>query len=82
MSELQIYGITLAIVVVSAIVIYLLDRRSKSEPIVWTDALKIGAGAGTIAGGVVYSMTTQDSNAVVEPLVGAVQEMFVGKPTF
>jgi hypothetical protein len=82
MSELQVYGITLAIVVVSAIVIYLLDRRSKSEPIVWTDALKIGTGAGTIAGGVLYSMTMPDSDAVVEPLAGAVQEMFVGKPTF
>jgi hypothetical protein len=82
MNELQIYGITLAIVVVSAVVLYLLDRRSKSEPIVWTDAVKIGGGAGTIAGGILYSMTTPDGAAVAEPLASAVQEMFVGKPEF
>lgn len=82
MSELQMYGITLAIVVVSAVVLYLLDRRSKSEPIVWSDAIKIGGGAGTIAGGILYSMTAPESAAVAEPLVGAVQEMFVGKPEF
>jgi hypothetical protein len=82
MNELQLYGVTLAIVVTSAVVLYLLDRRSKGEPILWTDAIKIGGGAGTIAGGILYSMTTPDSAAVMEPLAGAVQEMFVGKPEF
>ena len=79
-GELQMYAGIVLLVIVSAIVLYIMDRRSKSAPFVWTDAAKLGAGAGTLAGGILYSVTSPDSPAA--SVVEQVQEMFVGKPEF
>jgi len=81
-SELQTYGTIFAIVVIASVVLYMLDRRSKSESIVWTDAFKIGGGAATLTGGILYSMLTPESAADVAEPFAMVQDMFVGKPGF
>ena len=75
-------GLVLLVVVVAA-VLYYIDRKSKDEPMVFLDGAKIAAGAGTLAGGVVYALGGSDGvSSVTEPVVAAVQDMFVGKPEF
>jgi len=78
-GELQMYGGIVLLVIASAMVLYTMDRRSKSAPFLWSDAAKIGAGAGTLAGGILYSVTSPETAAVVTEHM---QDMFVGKPEF
>jgi hypothetical protein len=64
-------------------IVYALERRSKSEPIVWVDAGKITIFGGIIAAGVVFATTTDVVTDTVKAMeIPAVQDMFVGKPTF
>jgi len=64
-------------------IVYALERRSKSEPIVWTDAGKITIFGGIIAAGVVFATTTDVVADTMKSMeIPAVQDMFVGKPTF
>lgn len=72
----------LSVALVSFIV-YALERRTKSEPIVWEDALKLSLFGGLITAGVVFASTAEAIKEVVESIdVPAVQEMFVGTPSF
>ena len=83
MDEVYYYAMIVGVVVVVAAVLYYIDRKSKDEPMVFLDGAKIAAGAGTLAGGVVYALGGSDGvSSVTEPVVTAVQEMFVGKPEF
>lgn len=83
MDEVYYYAMIVGVVVVVAGVLYYLDRRSKDEPMVFLDGAKIAAGAGTLAGGVVFALGGSDGvSSVTEPVVTAVQDMFVGKPGF
>ena len=83
MDEVYYYAMIVGVVVVVAAILYVMDRRSKDEPPVFLDGAKIAAGAGTLAGGVVFALGGSDGVATVtEPVVSAVQDMFVGKPGF
>jgi hypothetical protein len=83
MDEVYYYAMIVGVVVVVAAVLYYIDRKSKDEPTVFLDGAKIAAGAGTLAGGVVYALGGSDGvSSVTEPVVAAVQDMFVGKPEF
>jgi hypothetical protein len=83
MDEVYYYAMIVGVVVVVAAVLYVMDRRSKEEPMVFLDGAKIAAGAGTLAGGVVFALGGSDGvSAATEPVVSAVQDMFVGKPEF
>ena len=83
MDEVSYYAMIVGVVVVVAAVLYIMDRRSKDEPMVFLDGAKIAAGAGTLAGGVVFALGGSDGvSSVTEPVVAAVQDMFVGKPEF
>jgi len=83
MDEMYYYAMIVGVVVAVAAVLYVMDRRSKEEPMVFLDGAKIAAGAGTLAGGVVFAMGGSDGvSAATEPMVTAVQDMFVGKPEF
>jgi hypothetical protein len=73
--------VSIAVALVSFI-IYALERRSKSEEIVWTDALKISAFGGLISAGIVFTTTAEPMKEVAKEVVPAVQEMFVGSPSF
>jgi len=76
---------SLAVAIV-AFIIYALERRSKNEPIVWENAAKISIFGGLITAGVVFGTTTDLPSEVVKETVPAaataVQEMFVGAPSF
>lgn len=74
-------GIAVAIV---CFILYALDRRSKEEPIDWVVAGKLSLFGGILSSGVVFA-TTSEVPAVAEAakeVIPAVQDMFVGKPTF
>ena len=72
----------LSVALVSFIV-YALERRTKSEPIVWEDALKLSLFGGLVTAGVVFASTAEAIKEVVDSVdVAAVQEMFVGTPSF
>jgi hypothetical protein len=79
MSEFYTYGMIVGAVVVVAIVLYAMDRRSKDQPIETTDAAKVGGGAAVLTGGILYALGGAEA---AEPMVTAVQEMFTGKPSF
>jgi hypothetical protein len=78
-SELYTYGMIVGAVVMVAVVLYVMDRRGKDQPIDVTDAAKVGGGAGVLTAGVVYALGGADA---AEPMVTAVQDMFTGKPSF
>jgi hypothetical protein len=64
-------------------IVYALERRSKDEPIDWTDAGKLSLFGGIISAGVVFATTTDVvTDAVKNMEIPNVQDMFVGKPTF
>jgi len=64
-------------------IVYALERRSKGEPIDWTDAGKLSLFGGIISAGVVFATTTDVVTDAVKTMdVPSVQDMFVGKPSF
>ena len=65
-----------------AALLYVLDRRAKSQGVDYTDLGKIVAGSGILTGGVLYSLGTESVVDVAESVTAAAQEMFVGKPEF
>jgi len=75
---------SLAVALVSFI-IYALERKSKGEPIVWESALKLSLFGGLVTSGVVFATTVdvpEVAKTVSETVPSAVQEMFVGTPSF
>jgi len=77
--------IVIASVAVSlvAFILYALERRSKQEPIVWEDALKLSVFGGLLSAGVVFAATAETVKEVAGAVdVPSIQEMFVGTPTF
>jgi hypothetical protein len=68
-----------------AFILYALERRSKSEPIAWEDATKLSVFGGLVTAGIVFA-TTSDVKTAVDTIsaieLPAVQEMFVGTPSF
>jgi uncharacterized membrane protein len=64
-------------------IVYALERRSKGEPIDWTDAGKLSLFGGIISAGVVFATTTDVVTDAVKTMdIPSVQDMFVGKPSF
>jgi len=77
----------IGIVAVVAVVLYAVERYTQKKPVEWMDASKIGLLSGAGAGGIVYAMGGGESAvATVAEMAssagGAVQDMFVGKPSF
>lgn len=64
-------------------ILYALDRKFRGEPIDWPTALKLSTVGALLSGGIAYATSPE---AVVEAVKAietpAVQEMFVGVPTF
>ena len=72
-------------VALAAFIVYAIERRSKSEPIVWENALKLSTFGGLIAAGIVF-VSTSDVKTVAETVAAvelpSAQDMFVGTPSF
>jgi ABC-type Fe3+ transport system permease subunit len=71
-----------------AFIAYALDRKSKGEPILWETAGKLCLFGGLVTSGVVFATGPEAMVDAVKtvtdsvPSVAAVQDMFVGLPTF
>jgi hypothetical protein len=77
---------SMAVALVSFIV-YALERRSKKEPIVWEDALKLSLFSGIVTSGVVFASTADVATVsevvkTVSETAVSTQDMFVGTPSF
>jgi uncharacterized membrane protein YeiH len=77
----------IGIVAIVAVILYAVERYTQKKPVEWMDASKIGLLSGAGAGGIVYAMGGGDNavSAVADIATsagGAVQDMFVGKPSF
>ena len=84
MMMLVVVSVAVALV---SFILYALDRRSKEQPILWADALKLSMFSGLITSGVVFA-TSDSTTTVIETVknvaetASATQDMFVGAPTF
>ena len=76
--------IVIVLVAVGAVVVYIAERYTKKKPVDWTDASKIGLLSGAGAGGLLFAMGGDTETVVATASVAstAVQDMFVGKPSF
>jgi hypothetical protein len=76
--------IVIVLVALAGVVVYAAERYTKKQPVDWTDASKIGLLSGAGAGGLLYAMGGDTETVVATASVAstAVQDMFVGKPSF
>jgi hypothetical protein len=67
-------------------ILYALDRRFRGEQIEWLSAAKLTVMGGLLSGGIAYTVSSPEvvveAVKAVVPEAPAVQEMFVGVPTF
>jgi len=68
-------------------ILYVLDRRMRSEPIDWLTALKITSVGALLSGGTGYALSSDTPVTEVIKVAEVLakpetQEMFVGVPTF
>jgi len=76
--------IMIVIVAVAGVFVYIVERYTKKKPVEWSDAAKIGLLSGAGAGGLLYAVggDVETVTATVSTASSAVQDMFVGKPSF
>ena len=83
--ESSMVAMIIGIVVVGAVALYVIDRYTKKEEIVWADAAKIGVVSSLLTGGVVFATSSDVGTAVVDAVktgASTASDMFVGKPSF
>jgi hypothetical protein len=76
--------IVIVLVALAGIAVYAAERYTKKQPVDWMDASKIGLLSGAGAGGLLFAMGGDTETVVATASVAstAVQDMFVGKPSF
>ena len=76
--------LVIVLVAIASVIVYIVERYTKKKRVEWSDASKIGLVAGASAGGLVYALggDTESVVASVSTASTAVQDMFVGKPSF
>ncbi len=75
---------SLAVAIV-CFILYALDRKSKNEPIDFSQASKLSILGGLLTSGVVFASTAEPVNVVTEvvkEVIPEAQEMFLGTPSF
>jgi hypothetical protein len=70
------------IVVVAAILLYVVDRKSRGEPIDLSILTKITSFSAIVAGGIVFALQSDSVTEAVTAVTETAQDMFVGKPSF
>lgn len=76
--------ILIVIVAIAGMSVYAVERYTRKQPVDWMDASKIGLLSGAGAGGLLYAMggDIEVATTAVTHASSAVQDMFVGKPSF
>ena len=82
MPDYQMLAMVVGAVMIVAALLYVLDRRAKTQPVDYTDLGTIAVGSGVLASGVVYSLGTETVADAAETVATTAQDMFVGKPEF
>lgn len=73
----------IGIVTFGAIALYVLDRYSKQQEIVWSDAAKVGVAGSLLTGGIVFAIGGDGGAAVVDAVQKTIEsDIFLGKPSF
>jgi beta-lactamase regulating signal transducer with metallopeptidase domain len=77
--------IMIVVVAVAGVLVYIVERYTKKKQVEWMDAAKIGLLSGAGAGGLLYAVGGDVETVVTSTVAtasSAVQDMFVGKPSF
>ena len=77
--------IMIVVVAVAGVLVYIVERYTKKKQVEWMDAAKIGLLSGAGAGGLLYAVGGDVETVVtstVSTASSAVQDMFVGRPSF
>ena len=74
--------VIVGIVVVAAIVLYIVDRKSRGEPIDLGILAKISSFSAIVSGGIVFALQSDSVTEAVAVVTESAQDMFVGKPSF
>jgi TRAP-type C4-dicarboxylate transport system permease small subunit len=77
--------IMIVVVAVAAVLVYIVERYTKKKPVEWADAAKVGLLSGAGAGGLLYAVGGDVESVVTSTVTTAsvaVQDMFVGRPSF
>ena len=77
--------IMIIVVAVAGVLVYIVERYTKKKQVEWMDAAKIGLLSGAGAGGLLYAVGGDVETVVTSTVAtasSAVQDMFVGKPSF
>jgi len=70
------------IVVVAAILLYVVDRKSRGEPMDMGILAKISSFSAIVTGGIVFALQSDSVTEAVTAVTETAQDMFVGKPSF
>jgi len=70
------------VVVVASLVLYIVDRKSRGEPLDMTVAAKIASFSGLATGGIVFALQSDAVSDAVAVVTDTAQDMFVGTPSF
>lgn len=74
--------VIVGIVVVAAILLYVVDRKSRGEPIDLGILAKISSFSAIVTGGIVFALQSDSVTEAVTAVTESAQDMFVGKPSF
>ena len=77
--------IMIVVVAVAGVLVYIVERYTKKKQVEWMDAAKIGLLSGAGAGGLLYAVGGDVETVVTSTVAtasSAVQDMFVGNPSF
>lgn len=72
------------VIAIGSILVYAVERYTRSQKFLWMDATKIGLLSGAGAGGIIYAIGSdvEAVTQIVSTASDSVQDMFVGKPSF
>lgn len=72
----------IGMVVVASIALYVIDRKSRGEPIELSILAKISSFSAIVSGGIIFALRSEYVSEAVTTVTETAQDMFVGKPSF
>jgi hypothetical protein len=79
---MQTMFMIVGIVVVASVALYVIDRKTRGEPIDMGILAKISSFSGIVAGGIIFALQSDSVSEAVTAATETAQDMFVGKPSF
>lgn len=79
---MQTILVIIGLVVVASVALYVIDRKSRGEPIEMSVLAKISSFSAIVSGGIIFALQTEYVSEAVTTVTETAQDMFVGKPSF